>query len=337
MNNKTKKILLIIFGISLSAAALYYAFRDADFNFIKRQILDCDLRFAAALVLCVLASWLMRAVRWKIITWVNLPFIDIIKFSFAGAVLNLLLPVRLGEVGRAYLYTRRTETSMSNTLGSIFIERVFDGVSIVFYFSMLTFVFFSSEMKNLFKDNPKSLVAVYIISALFVVLLAGIFCGIFLKEHMLVWSGRLCRLLPVKLGSRLDYMAQNILHSFDVLRKKRNIFGIFFSGMAIFFFEAMILHFTMRSLHGSLPLGYSIIIMVLIGFSVTLPSAPGGLGIVEAAVTMVLPLIGSSITHDFARSYVLLYRIGYTPIILIIGFISIATFGVKFSELIKSH
>jgi uncharacterized protein (TIRG00374 family) len=86
---------------------------------------------------------MLRAIRWRVLLLpLGNPSIGV---SFGSMMLgylgNNLLPMRAGDVLRAYVLGRQTSISKSAVLATIVVERVVDGVVLILALSLLLFVF----------------------------------------------------------------------------------------------------------------------------------------------------------------------------------------------------
>jgi uncharacterized protein (TIRG00374 family) len=124
-------------SILLIAAILYFvdlpkmlaALRAADYRII---IVAVGLAFA----------WLyVRAVVWRTLLRDRAPYWDVFHSLNVGYLLNAFLPFRLGELGRAYMLSLRTELKFVEILPTIVIERSVDlAITAALFLSALPFV-----------------------------------------------------------------------------------------------------------------------------------------------------------------------------------------------------
>ena len=79
-------------------------------------------------------SFPLRTVRWQYLLRLEgerLPFIPLWHATAIGFMSTNLLPARTGELARAYAAKRLTGTKFTAAVGSIAVERVFDGITLV--------------------------------------------------------------------------------------------------------------------------------------------------------------------------------------------------------------
>ena len=126
-----------IVSILLIAIILYYV----DLAAVVRAIANANptillVAFATGFV------WLLvRAVVWRTLLRNRASYSDVFWTIGEGYLLNNFLPFRLGEVGRAYLISRKSEVQFMEAIPTIIIERVMDlGYSAIILLAALPYV-----------------------------------------------------------------------------------------------------------------------------------------------------------------------------------------------------
>lgn len=123
--------LLIIAGI------LYFV----DIPKMIAAIRSADYRFIAVAVVIAFAWLYVRAIVWRTLLRGRAPYWDAFHSLNAGYLLNAVLPFRLGELGRAYVLSRKTEMKFAEILPTIVIERAVDlAITAALFLSSLPFV-----------------------------------------------------------------------------------------------------------------------------------------------------------------------------------------------------
>ncbi len=115
-------------GLLVSAAALAGAFWGVRPERFLQLLVQADYLYllpAAALILMGLAA---RARSWQILLGEGVPLRRAFSALNEGYLLNNVLPFRLGEVGRAYMVSRRSRVSAAEALSSVLVERIIDVV-----------------------------------------------------------------------------------------------------------------------------------------------------------------------------------------------------------------
>jgi len=124
--NKMKDIKRLIPGalisIALIAAILYFV----DFQTLWNAIRHANYRILAGSMALSFLWMFVRAKVWQTLLRDKPKYIDVLFAASEGYLLNTFLPFRLGEVGRAFLLSRKTGISFGEIVPTIVIERIVD-------------------------------------------------------------------------------------------------------------------------------------------------------------------------------------------------------------------
>ncbi len=126
-----------LISIILIAAILYFV----DLPKMFAAIRSADYRIVLVAFILGFAWLWVRAIVWQTLLRERAPYWEVFHSLNAGYLLNVILPFRLGELGRAYLLSLRTEMTFTEILPTIVIERSMDLViTAVIFLSSLPFV-----------------------------------------------------------------------------------------------------------------------------------------------------------------------------------------------------
>lgn len=122
-----------LFGVALSAVCLWYAFRGVDLDGLGREMGRVGAPWVAASILAGLASLVIRGVRWRYLlpNGGMAPLGALVSATFIGIMANNVLPARLGEVVRAWVFARHDGRPMAVVFASIVLERILDVIALV--------------------------------------------------------------------------------------------------------------------------------------------------------------------------------------------------------------
>ena len=163
-------------GLIVSATFLVLILSFVDLHQLVDVIRQADLRWLAVSVLAAVTWLSMRGVVWRALLRAKAPYRDVFLTLNEGYLLNNFLPLRLGELGRAFLLSRKTGLTFMEALPTVVIERVLDlAYSAIILLSALPFV----------ADAPDTVKqAAYVASSLVVV---GLF-SLYLLARNHVWA-----------------------------------------------------------------------------------------------------------------------------------------------------
>ncbi len=126
-----------IVSILLIAAILYFV----DLRAMVDAIRHANYALLG-IALCIGFLWMaIRAVVWRTLLRNRAKYSDVFWTMGEGYLLNNFLPFRLGEVGRAFLLSRKTDMQFMEILPTIVIERAMDlGYNAIILLAALPFV-----------------------------------------------------------------------------------------------------------------------------------------------------------------------------------------------------
>ncbi len=135
-------------GFITSAVIIYFAFRSIDLKQLITSLKDANYLYLLPIITLLFFSMALRALRWgyllrpiKRIGFHNLFASMIISF-----MANNVLPVRMGDILRAYIIGRSERISNSASLGTVIVERLFDGFTVLVLLAiMLIFIHLPAE------------------------------------------------------------------------------------------------------------------------------------------------------------------------------------------------
>lgn len=118
-----------VWGWLFAAAGLTWVLQGLEWQDFARQLAHLDWRWVALAVACDVLSYLSQGVRWRLLLK---PVGDLstrraTQAIYAGLFANEILPMRVGELVRAYLAARWTAVKFIAVIPSMVVERVFDG------------------------------------------------------------------------------------------------------------------------------------------------------------------------------------------------------------------
>ncbi|MGA7193480.1 MAG: lysylphosphatidylglycerol synthase transmembrane domain-containing protein [Anaerolineales bacterium] len=124
-------------SILIIAAILYFVNLPKMFAALR----SADYRFIAVALILAFAWLYVRAIVWRTLLRERASYWDVFHSLNAGYLLNALLPFRLGELGRAYLLSLKTDMTFVEILPTIVIERSMDlAITAAIFLSALPFV-----------------------------------------------------------------------------------------------------------------------------------------------------------------------------------------------------
>lgn len=320
-----------LIGVLVSVIALALAFQGVNLNELGNALLQANYEFIVPALFCVwLGQWL-RAQSWRIILGHQLTHSEVFSALNAGYLLNNLLPLRLGELGRAYLISRTGKMTVSQALSSVVVERVVDLCMVsALLLALLPALAFPGWALN----------AVVVAIVLVTLGLTALYLIVTQRErvlHIVAWGVR------VPLGfwpgaARLGEMAGAFIDGMQALREPRRFVpAALFSGLAWLSAGAS-LSFTLLAFRVSSDvlqigvMGY--FTLAVTALSIALPSAPGSLGVWQWAVVLALSVFG--VARETALSVAILHHAANYAVTSVLGAVALARAGETLTHLAQS-
>jgi hypothetical protein len=278
-------LLLILVGRGIEWAAVADALRQA-------SVPDLLLGLAS-----ILAFMVTKALRWRHLvspfagatTWQLLPAV------FAGTAGNSLVP-HAGELVRVVVARRRVAAETSTLMGTIAVERMLDFIALL-VIAMVVLVPLGAMTESV-------QAASWVLAALGGGILAAALLVTFRTESVVIWlEGRLARLSPA-LRDRVLREVRLGAEGLGSLRQPRLLAVVLALSIAQWLLVAATIFFSLRAvgLVAELVAVTSVLLMSVVG--VTLPTAPGYVGTLQAAFVLGLAPFGVGAANAVAASVV---------------------------------
>jgi len=303
-------------GLLISIAFSYVALRNVDLGLLLLSIKSISLPFIIPVVMLTVLFYLIRALRWfhllEPIKKIGLS--SLFSSTVIGFAANCILPARLGEFIRADYIGRMEKISKSSSLATIVIERLFDIFTILLillFFILLTD--FPSEWKSIGKAlraGGFSFVVIFIVSIL---LLIG------LKEKTQTFlniAEKVLFFVPGKTKHKIVDILKDFSKGLVLVKGPFQLFAVIFYSLALWCLTVFQIYILGLSMGMSLPFLAPFLILILLCFSVALPSAPGYIGTFHVACQYGLMFYGLSKEKALSMAIVL-HAAGFIPTIIL--------------------
>lgn len=117
-------------GYLLAGAGLIWLFYDINGRDLLKRLTITHWRWIPLAIILDIATYACQGVRWKMLLQPlgRIRIVRTIQAIYAGLFSNELIPMRFGELVRAYLVSRWMKVKLANVVPSIVVERLLDGV-----------------------------------------------------------------------------------------------------------------------------------------------------------------------------------------------------------------
>jgi uncharacterized protein (TIRG00374 family) len=223
------------------------------------------------------------------------PLTHLFPIVAIGYMGNNIYPARAGELIRAYVLRKKEDVSISASLATIVVERIFDGVI------MLLFVFVALPLTPMVEQLRQ---VVIVFSLLFFGAL-GVFFVIAASPQRSerVYQWLIDRFVPLPLRPRVKGLADRFMTGLHSLRSGRDVLMIFVTSLVVWLAETVKYWFVMHGFDFSVPFYVLMLMNGVVNLATTIPSAPGYVGTFDAPGIAVLVSYG--VSPSIATAYTL--------------------------------
>lgn len=266
-------------GVLISALALvaaFWGFQPARLWNVLRQ---GNYFYLLPLFLIMVVGLIVRARGWQILLGERITLPQAFFAINEGYLLNNVLPLRLGELARAYIVSRLSDLKAAQVLASIVLERVIDaGISLATLLFALTFIVAPDWADNLIKGVALLFGAAIVILA--IVLLRG--------DALIAWMHR----APGRIFRLVARLMDDFRRGLDVLSRPsdvgRAVVWNFLSWVMVWLqYWLLLLAFG----EGGTMIN-AMLLAGVIAFGAAVPSSPGAVGLYELSAVAALMIFG---------------------------------------------
>ena len=290
-------------GLGISLLFMLLLVWTVDSKQIIVELREANYLFLIPAILLYFVSIYFRSIRWKhlLSPVATIGIAKLYPVIIIGYMANNLLPVRLGELVRAYYLSRREDISGSASLASIAVERVFDGITLlIFCFTAVPILYFLGAFSTTSELHRASAI-------LFAFLTLGLF-GLALVLFNFMASNKFnnissyfLRFIPIRFKPHASTLIQQFSQGLATLRSIRSQMRIVLLSLPVWLTEC--------GVYASVAYGFGIpeyfesqlvfltailLVTATSNLVTAIPSSMGGIGPFEVVAQQTLVALGLS-------------------------------------------
>ena len=324
-------------GLAITVVAFAFAIRGIPLDEVARAMADANLVVLLGIsVPAYLGAVYFRGLRWRHLTNPIAP-VDrglLARGVVIGFMVNNLVPLRIGEVVRAWYVSKESGVSASALFGTVVLERVIDVVSVV----LLAFVALSFAGASSTESELLSRGAILLLPAALVPLVGLVLLRV-APEAMLRLASWFLKPFPERITALVERLLRNFIQGLGALSGGRHLFWIAFHSAMIWIVFSML-----PMLAGFLAFGIdlgsttemivvSYIALGAVGVAVAIPSAPGFFGTYQLAFKTVLEQFGVPSATALALGLLVWFVFWFT--LTLAGLVVMRAGGTRLSDLTR--
>lgn len=299
-------------GLILSAGFLYLALRGLNLPEMWSHVKGAQYGWLLPGIAIYFFGVWARTWRWHYMLRAikPIPLGRLFPVVCIGYMGNNVYPARAGELIRAYVLRRKEGVSVSASLATILIERIFDGVT------MLLFVFVGLPLAPNLPEVWRQLVIIPTLLffgalAIFFVIAASP------RRSQSVYTWVIDRLVPQRFREPVRGFADRFMEGLYFLRSGRDVAMIFVTSLVVWLAETGKYWFVMHAFDFEVSFFALMLMNGVVNLFTTIPSAPGYVGTFDEPGIEILKAFG--VNPDIAGAYTLVLHAALWLPITVLG------------------
>lgn len=290
-----RSLFLLALGIFISALGIGLIARAIDPARFARILGALDGRWVMVAVAGICGTYLAREQRWSILL-LPLTFrrAALWRALLTGQLLNLLLPIRIGDVVRSILVGREPSGSFARVFGSVLIEKAWDWLMLCL---LILIVAWAAPLPEWFWLPAR---AIGLVAALVLIGFTGVAAmpEAWIAHGMARLEQALAR-RPQRWHTFILNNTQHLLDSFGALRHQEAIVGAA-SWSVILWGLSVCVNYAVLRAYGIEDWIAAAALLAVLMIGVSLPPSIAGVGVFEGLAMLTLPAFGISLETALA-------------------------------------
>jgi len=313
-------------GILVSLVFLYLAFRKVKTGDLAQAFRIANYwHVAPAVALSLLSIW-FRAVRWKYLMnpIKKIGIYSLFSSTAIGFMSNSFLPARLGEFVRAYVIGKKEGISKSSAFATVVVSRIFDGMTILFFFGIIL-LRYSYIYPGWLQKTIYFAFIFYFAALAFIILLK------IRTDQVTKFISFLLRPFPAKVNRMINRLIGSFITGLESIKSAKAVITASVISLLVWLPNAFVIYIVAHSFGLDIPVSGAFLLMVIFCFGMMIPSAPGFVGNIQYFSVLGLSLFG--VARASALSFSIVYHLTTFLPITALGLIFLFIEGYSLMEL----
>jgi len=306
---------------AFAAACLVWVFHDVHPRQLLGAMSIANWWFVALAIIADVLTYVLQGIRWKVLLAPvgRLSVRRATQGVYAGLFTNELVPLRVGELVRAFLVSRWLSSSFTAVVPSMVVERFLDALCLAAGIGLAA----------VFVPLPKNLVKADAVLSGIVLLAALLFLWLIYQRNRKVKRAEpdhSSRVLswPSRLASQLASGIRDIGSSCRLLLAA-------LASVAMLACQILALWNMLLACNIGLPLAACAVILLIVRLGTAIPNAPANIGSHQFFCVLALSLFG--IEKTVAAGFSIVYFLALTLPLWILGLLALSRTGLSLSTI----
>ncbi len=272
-------------GAAVSVGCLAFILAGLDFEQIRLAFTTADYRTLPVMIVVVTSLLVLNSWRW---TWMlrslgRFGVRDTFPPLMIGLAMNNVLPARLGELVRVDIFCRRHQSPRAAVLAGVALERVFDVAAVM--------VFLVIGLVSIPDIDPRVKEGALWLTGLAAVAFALSAVFVLWTERVTAVLDSVLKRMPLLSDRVRGWVLQTLRQGADglaVLRDPRLVARCLFNTLAQWGLAGLQMTLALWAFDVQIAPATACLLVAVVALGVTVPSAPGFLGVIQALFLLVI-------------------------------------------------
>lgn len=301
-----------LIGVGVSLILLLVLLYQVDLSEVGEALTSANYLYLAPSIALYFVAVYFRAVRWRYL----LSPLKVLRVGrlypvvVIGYMANNLLPARLGELVRAYYLARREPINASSALGTVAVERVYDGMTLLAWAGVAgPALLLLGEFDGTGGTARTTWLILAVLTVSFFVGALAFMTALAAIPKFMTLLDRILGIVPSRFRPKASELAYTFVDGLSILSSPRKHLALFLLSMPVWAFEGSMYFllsyaFSLDDYFGSA--GTLVLVVMLVtatsNLATALPSSIGGIGPFEvvAQQTLIALGVGGSLAGAYA-------------------------------------
>lgn len=322
-----KRLIFLIAGLVLGLLLIWLWLRSIDLAVVLASIRNVSPSLVVWAAVTYLFAYLIRSWRWNILLrkQADIPLGRTFLYSMGGNWVNYLIPIRAGEVVKAWFVKRNHTIPMLNVLPTIFIDKTFDTLGILFVLLMVPLLHV--------RISAGLMVLLALLGLFFAVSMGVLLLSVWRKDSVVKFLQIFFAWLPAKWRERIFGYIDVFIQGLNVFDQhwSRLLFAVLLTAVGVGL-DGLYFYLLFQAFGVDLPFMKVLFGYTLINLSYALPQPPAQLGSNEWMMVIIFSA-GFALTKESASAIMAFAHVLTAILIGVTGLIAIALSG---SQVLKA-
>ena len=320
-----------IFGIVLGAIFFIAWIRIVDWQEFLNYFREFNLKMVLIFSIFYLFAYFLRSLRWRIILKpiYRMGIMESFSIFMSGMLINYIIPIRAGEIAKSVILKTRENVKISDSLPSIFIDKLTDLFPIILIMILIPLV--SVKMNS----------ALYIIISLlffiFLLFLAFLFFAVNHKTKAIRILNFFLRLIPNKYKKNFEDFFTNFVDGMAIMQSRfaENCLVYLLTILAVLS-EAVYIYSVFRAFGAEVSYMKILFGYTLMNLTYILPTPPAQIGSNQIMWLLIFS-IALGVNENLTSAAVTFSHLLTSIWIFLTGGISLIALKINLNQLLKNN